>query len=168
MDVSLNRQNASGAGRQGRPPAALGRWTRDARRPSIRLTPPEVAPPPPDVTAPFAIVQPTDVSGFHTAAPPKRTIQLHSITARETMPFMGRTTACPYLECASSNRRCLSAMPAPVSIQRQAKYCMRADHRSCTYYRKARGMAAVPPTQAAFYTAALVTVLLLLFLTGIV
>lgn len=83
------------------------------------------------------------------------------------MPFLSRTSACPYLECRSSNRRCLSASPAPISLQRQVRYCLNTGHRSCKYYRKSRGLAAIPPTQAAFYTAAAVTAMILIALAGL-
>ncbi len=77
------------------------------------------------------------------------------------MPFMGRKTACPYLECRPANRRCLSAEPAPVSLERQVRHCFSQSHRQCRYYRKARGLPTVPPNQAAFYTAAAVLLLVI-------
>lgn len=155
MEMSVDRRMAQG-NRPAKPVAPLGRWTRDARRPSIRLTPAEVPPPPPDVTAPFQIVQP----------PARPVIALRPISSREATPFMARTTACPFLECRSTSRRCLSAYPAPVSLERQVRYCLKTDHRTCKYYRKARGLAAVPPTQAAFYTGAFVSLVLLALMLG--
>lgn len=156
IDTGTKRQP-----RTARIPAALGRWTRDARTPSLRLTPQAAELPPPDMTSQFPVVDMQSKPGRQTV------IQLHPVQARETMPFMARTTACPYLECRQSNRRCLSADPAPVSLERQVRHCFSQDHRTCKYYRKARGLPAVPPTHAAFYTAAAVTVILFLYLAGL-
>ena len=155
--------------------AALGRWSRDARSPALRIAP---AAPVPEVTAPLPVLP---ESGMAASSPPqtqpgeepifpvvsKPTITLRPIRQRETMPFVARETACPYLECRSANRRCLSAQPAPISLERQVRYCFGPQHRQCRYYRKARGLPAVPPTQAAFYTAAAVTIVILIVLTGL-
>lgn len=159
MDISIDSRSGRRQ-RAGYVPAA-GRWARDARTPSLRLTPAAVEPPPVDMTAEFSIVDVEHV------APSRPVITLHPVHARETMPFMARTTACPYLECRSSNRRCLSADPAPISLERQVRHCLGKDHRSCKYYRKARGLPAVPPGQAAFYTAAVVVIVMLVFVAGL-
>lgn len=135
------------------------RWSRDLRAPALRLT--QNTGTALDVTASLPLVTPstTHVPEFHER--PRPVITLREIQPRKTMPFMGRVTACPYLECRSSNRRCLSADPAPISLERQARHCFSESHRQCRYYRKARGLPSVPPNQAAFYTAA--AVLLLVF-----
>jgi hypothetical protein len=152
--------------RSARPVAALGRWTRDARAPSLRLTPAEAMLPAPDLTAPFTTI-PSDLTSRPPSGQQERpVIHLRQIHAREMMPFMGRESACPYLEFRSNNRRCLSADPAPVSLRRQAQHCFGPDHRTCSYYRQARGLPAVPPTQAAFYTAAAVVLAMLLVMAG--
>jgi hypothetical protein len=166
MEISIDSRSVRQP-RAARPAAALGRWTRDARAPALRLTPAQAVIPDPDMTAPFTIIP-----SVLTLEPPARKqdrtiIHLHQIHAREMMPFMGRESACPYLEFRSSNRRCLSADPAPVSLRRQAQHCFGPDHRMCSYYRQARGLPAVPPTQAAFYTAAAVTLAMLLVMAGI-
>jgi hypothetical protein len=154
-------------------PSALGRWSRDARSPSLRLTPPAVELPEPDITAPFPLVEPEQQARpeYLILGRPEHTrpdaIQLRPISARETMPFLGRVSACPYLECRPANRRCLSADPAPVSLERQVRHCLSEGHRTCKYYRQARGLPAIAPTQAAFYTAAAVTILILIVLAGL-
>ncbi len=161
-----------------RNPVIQSRWSRDLRAPSLRLTPPP--PLEPERTAPLPIVAPGTglmydkprvqlveraEEAFH--ARPQHTIQLRLIAPRETMPFVGRVTACPYLECRSSNRRCLSADPAPVSLERQVRHCFSEDHRQCHYYRKARGLRSVPPDQAAFYTAAAVLLFVIVALASL-
>ena len=119
------------------------------------------------MTAPFTIIPAGLIPDTPSRRPERPVIQLRQIYAREMMPFAGRESACPYLECRSSNRRCLSADPAPISLRRQARHCFGPDHRACSYYRQARGLPAVPPTQAAFYTAAAVTLAVLLVMAGI-
>jgi hypothetical protein len=152
--------------RAARPAAALGRWTRDARAPSLRLTPAQQAMPEPDMTAPFTAIPSELVLDPRSGRQERPVIHLRQIHAREMTPFMGRESACPYLEFRTSNRRCLSADPAPVSLRRQAQHCFGPDHRTCSYYRQARGLPAVPPTQAAFYTAAAVVLAMLLVMAG--
>lgn len=83
------------------------------------------------------------------------------------MPFLARETACPFLEFCQHGRRCLSASPAPVSLQRQARHCLTSSHRSCRYYRDARHYPPVPPAEAAFYTTGLVVILILFVMIGI-
>lgn len=156
-----------------RAPAAIGRWSRDMRAPALRLTPPPA--PELEKTAPIPIVAPaiTQTNGTALAtqrsntiadlfAPhPSPVIQLRVVQARSAMPFLGRESACPYLECRSSGRRCLSADPAQVSLERQVRHCLSADHRQCKYYRKARGLPAVPPNHAAMFTVAAVVLLVI-------
>ena len=135
------------------------RWSRDLRAPALRLT--QNTGTAFDLTASLPLISPhtTQVPELHEG--PRPVITLREIQPRETMPFMGRVTACPYLEYRSANRRCLSADPAPISLERQVRHCFSESHRQCRYYRKARGLPSVPPNQAAFYTAA--AVLLLVF-----
>lgn len=83
------------------------------------------------------------------------------------MPFLVRETACPYLEFCRHGRRCLSATPSPVSLQRQAKHCLTPAHRTCRYYRDARNYRQVPPAEAAFYTTGVVVILILFLMIGI-
>lgn len=162
-----------------RDPATQRRWSRDLRAPALRM-PPSPAPAP-EMTAQLPIVPPLtmpvhdnprrhepvneaeDVFQQRT----QQLITLRQIQPRETMPFIGRETACPYLECRSSNRRCLSADPAPVSLERQVRHCFNEGHRQCRYYRKARGLPAVPPNHAAFYTAAAVLLLVIVVVTSL-
>lgn len=156
-----------------RDPSTQRRWSRDLRAPSLRLPPaPLLAP---EMTAQLPVITPRTIPESDSSQRPQadhvdeemfpqRTqqfITLRQIQPRETMPFMGRETACPYLECRSANRRCLSADPAPVSLERQVRHCFNEGHRQCRYYRKARGLPAVPPNQAAFYTAAAVLLLVI-------
>lgn len=164
----------TGVSRSSRPLVALGRWSRDARTPSLRLRPSGTAEPKSETTAELPVIPGTGKRG---SAPPQwgsllRTsvqpvTRLRDIKTRKMTSFASCPSACPYLEYRSSNRRCLSAEPAPVSLERQVRYCLTSDHRQCKYYRKARGLYPVPPTQAAFYTAAAVTLVILIVLAGV-
>ena len=162
-----------------RDPATQRRWSRDLRAPSLRLPPSPILAP--EMTAPLPVITPLTMPVYDNPQRPQsvhgaedvfqqRTqqfITLRQIQPRETMPFMGRETACPYLECRSTNRRCLSADPAPVSLERQVRHCFSESHRQCRYYRKARGLPAVPPNQAAFYTAAAVLLLVIVAIASL-
>lgn len=155
------------------------RWNRDQRAPALRL--PTPAPARPDPTVQLPVVPPrtapvvNDASrkeregslGMSFQKPVQPVIELREVQQRQTMPFMGRVTACPYLECRSSNRRCLSSDPAPISLERQVRHCFSEHHRQCRYYRKARGLPRVPPNQAAFYTAAAVLLLVIVALASL-
>lgn len=152
---------------------ALGRWSRDVRSPSLRLHTPESSVAWPERTAELPIIPLREVrdpgvlqvsrsqSILH--APAGALTRLRRATKREET----RQTACPFLEYRASNRRCLSATPSPVSIERQVRFCLTSEHQQCKYYRKAQGLPAVPPTQAAFYTAAAVMVVILIVLAGL-
>ena len=139
------------------------------RAPALRLAPPPA--PELEATAPLPVVapsvtsteatasQPTDLAHDVFGARPSPVIRLRPVEPRPFMPFLGRETACPYLECRPNGRRCLSAQPAPVSLERQVRHCLSESHRQCKYYRKARGLPTIPPNQAAVYTVAIVVLL---------
>lgn len=143
------------------------------RAPALRLAPapapelektapiPIVAPAITQTNAASSVVQRPDIAADLFAPRPSPVIQLHVVQARAAMPFLGRESACPYLECRSSGRRCLSADPATVSLERQVRHCLSDDHRQCKYYRKARGLPAVPPNHAAMFTVAAVVLLVI-------
>jgi hypothetical protein len=144
---------------------AIGRWREaDERTPALRL--------PRRSTATASPATPPTAHGAEPAkdfslTAPLPTIRLERIHARPLMPYALRTTACPYIESRSRDRRCLTDEPREVTLNCQAVLCLRQQHRRCPRYRKARGLRTLPPQRLAAYTVALALVVTLILVAGL-
>ncbi len=63
-------------------------------------------------------------------------VRLLPIVQKPLQPFVLRESACAYLECKASDRRCLASGNRDVELGYQVAYCLGPRHASCAYYRK--------------------------------
>ena len=81
------------------------------------------------------------------------TIRLQPITARPLQPFVLRETACSFLECKASGRRCIAADAREVELGYQVAYCLGGRHLSCSKFRLATTGSRINRSRKLVYTA---------------
>jgi hypothetical protein len=95
------------------------------------------------------------------AAPRRPVVMLQPITIKPLQLFVLRESACDYLECRSSGRRCVAAGERPVQLDHQIAYCLGARHGQCGIYRARAGRQAAPLRRLAYAAVVIIMVGLL-------
>lgn len=80
-------------------------------------------------------------------------IRLQPIVSKPLQPYVLRETACDFLECRSSGRRCIASNGREVDLGYQVAYCLGARHRSCPVHAGATKTGRVYRARKAIYTA---------------
>jgi hypothetical protein len=66
-------------------------------------------------------------------------IRLQPIVSRPLQPYALRESACQFLECRSSGRRCIVAGAREVDLGYQVSYCLGDRHAACPMYQASSG-----------------------------
>ena len=82
-----------------------------------------------------------------------KSIRLKPITARPLQPFVMRESACSFLECKASGRRCIAADARRVDLGYQVAYCLGDRHSACAEFRSATNANGTRRSRRIIYTA---------------
>ena len=89
----------------------------------------------------------------------RATIRLQPIVQKPLQPYVFRESACEYLECRISRRRCIAAGGREVDLGYQIAYCLGPRHSSCAMFERDANASGPGKMKLAIY-AAVVAVML--------
>ncbi|MEZ4523869.1 MAG: hypothetical protein R3A46_19870 [Thermomicrobiales bacterium] len=88
-------------------------------------------------------------------------IRLQPIVKKPLQPYLLRESACDFLECRSSGRRCIVSERQEVTLEYQVSYCLGSRHRSCPMYADATNGKTSGRFRKLMYAAAIVALVVL-------